>query len=124
MKARCEIPSATNWSYYGGRGIAVCEQWQDPSAFMEWAESNGYAEGLQIDRIDNDGNYEPGNCRFIPHVENSRKRSNSRCTMEQAGRVRTYLAAGATVKEAAKAAGVPYMSAWHISKGNTWRVDP
>lgn len=121
MLARCGIPSASNYRYYGGRGIKVCEEWQNSAKFFAWAVENGYQDGLEIDRIDTNGDYEPGNCQFITHVLNSQKRRNGRCTMDQAEHVKTYLAAGCTVMQAAKAAGVPYMSAWHISKGNTWR---
>ena len=123
MRARCEYPSATNYSYYGGRGIRVCEEWvSDPAAFVAWAKANGYREGLEIDRIDADGPYAAWNCRFVPHAKNSRRRRNAVCDEPRASRVRRALVGGSSVAEAASTAGVPYMVAWHISKGNTWRV--
>lgn len=68
---RCENPKEHNYKYYGGRGIKVCREWKEsPKAFLEWAMANGYKEGLEIDRIDVNGNYEPGNCHFITHKEN------------------------------------------------------
>lgn len=122
MQARCECPSASNYAYYGGRGIKVCDEWRNnPGAFVAWAEQNGYVSGLEIDRIDPDGDYEPGNCRFVTHADNSRARRNSRCDKDRAQTVREAIAAGASVSAAAKKAGVPYMTAWHISKGATWR---
>lgn len=58
---------------YGGRGISVCEEWQSYQGFYNWAMTHGYADGLTIDRIDVDGNYEPSNCQWITMSENSRK---------------------------------------------------
>lgn len=69
--ARCENESSGSYGYYGGRGIRVCDEWRlSPKSFCDWAMSNGYEEGLTIDRIDNDGDYEPANCQFVTHKEN------------------------------------------------------
>lgn len=77
MKARCQTPSAGNWSRYGGRGISVCQEWSESyEAFRDWAISAGYADDLQIDRIDNDANYEPDNCRWVSALVNANNRSN------------------------------------------------
>lgn len=70
MKRRCNDPRRSSYARYGARGIRVCPEWDDPKAFYEWAISHGYAEGLQIDRIDNDGDYSPDNCRWITKKEN------------------------------------------------------
>jgi hypothetical protein len=72
MIHRCENPKRDNYPRYGGRGIYVCDQWHNPHAFFDWALQNGYSRGLQIDRIDNNGNYCPENCRFVCPKENSR----------------------------------------------------
>lgn len=78
MIHRCENPQREKYKDYGARGIAVCEEWHEPNSFMDWAEDNGYAEGLQLDRINNDGNYEPTNCHWVTPKENSRNRRNTK----------------------------------------------
>ncbi len=70
MKDRCLNKRNRFYNRYGGRGISVCNEWLYFSKFYDWAMSHGYEKGLNIDRIDNDGNYEPSNCRWITHAEN------------------------------------------------------
>lgn len=122
IEARCKYPSATNYAYYGGRGISVCQEWLDsPEVFVSWALENGWRPGLQVDRIDCDGDYSPDNCQLLSPAQNSRKRRNGRCSMQDARVVRSALKAGESISRAAALAGVPYMSAWHIARGNTWQ---
>ena len=65
MKSRCYNPKATNFKYYGGRGITVCDEWKNSfQAFYDWAIENGYADNLTLDRRDNDDIYKPSNCRW------------------------------------------------------------
>lgn len=71
---RCRNPKNRRYKDYGGRGITVCAAWMDAGSFLVWAMSNGYKHGLQIDRIDNDQGYEPGNCRFVTPKENMANR--------------------------------------------------
>ena len=79
MKDRCYNPKDKRYARYGGRGIKIYDEWlNNYSLFEKWALDNGYKEGLTIDRIDNDGNYEPSNCRFVSFAENSKKKSTTR----------------------------------------------
>lgn len=74
MNRRCFNQNNKSYKYYGGRGIKVCSEWKDNFvAFRFWAILSGYKDNLTIDRIDNDGNYEPDNCQWITQSENSKK---------------------------------------------------
>ena len=77
MRTRCESPKNKHYQNYGGRGIFVCAEWQDFAAFQDWALSSGYDDSLTIERIDNDGNYEPHNCCWVTLAEQHlNKRTN------------------------------------------------
>jgi len=79
MKQRCYNKNSKRYKDWGGRGITVCDEWiNDFEAFYSWAIPNGYNESLQIDREDNDGNYEPDNCRFTTAKINANNRRNTR----------------------------------------------
>ena len=77
LKQRCYNPNNTRYSYYGGRGIKMCDEWlgkNGPINFMDWALANGYTDDLSIDRIDNEGNYEPSNCKWSTQETQCRNR--------------------------------------------------
>ena len=78
MVQRCTNLKNSNYTTYGGRGITIYDEWRaSPEAFIVWALENGWQKGLVLDRIDNDGNYCPENCRYITIAQNNRnKRDN------------------------------------------------
>jgi len=78
MRHRYESEKHNRYKHYGGKGIRVCKEWQTFEPFMEWALNNGYAKNLSIDRINNDGNYEPSNCQWATIKEQANNKSQNR----------------------------------------------
>ena len=94
MIRRCSIPTANRYERYGGRGIAVCQEWENISPFVSWAEKNGWEPGLQLNRINNDENYSPLNCNFVSVKENTRNRKSTKLTQEIVDYIRQSVSSG------------------------------
>lgn len=100
MNQRCKNENLDSYGSYGGRGISVCGEWEVFEVFADWALNNGYEEQLSIDRVDVNGNYEPGNCKWSTNLEQSRNKRNSRyIKINEETR---------TLSEWAEISGVPY----------------
>lgn len=80
MRQRCNNPNHHAKQWYGGKGIKVCDEWNDFLVFKDWAMSNGYAENLSIDRIDSAKDYCPENCQWLTISDNVAKANKNHTT--------------------------------------------
>ena len=122
LKSRCYNPKYNKYERYGGRGIIVCDRWKN--SFINFHEDMGDKPFLwaQIDRKDNNGNYEPGNCRWTTPAINAQNRSTTKLTMDDARNIRTLCKSHKSV-ELARIYGVEPSVICSIIKGRTWKED-
>lgn len=119
IKQRC---SDLDNKDYGGRGIKVCKEWLEYISFKKWSLQNGYRDNLQIDRIDNDGNYEPSNCRWVTRIENNRNKRNTKLTMKKAKEIKKLYKEGSnSQRELGKLFGVTQTMIKEICLNRQWR---
>lgn len=112
MLARCRNPTAAAFPHYGGRGIAVCDRWHTFENFL--ADMGLRPSGLTVERKDNAGIYEPGNCYWATrHAQACNRRSNI---------VVDYFGRSMVLKEAAEAAGLPYQTVHARVRYRGWSV--
>jgi hypothetical protein len=118
---RCYSPRCKNYCIYGGRGVRVCDQWRYSfSTFEQWARENGWKHGLQIDRVDCDGDYEPSNCRFVTSRENNRNRRNNKLNVESVAEIRRLLAEGFSGCKLARMFSVDRSLIYRIKLNKQW----
>lgn len=118
IMSRCNVPTTHAYENYGGRGIKVCDEWQDFEKFAEWALANGYQEAERgkctLDRIDVNGNYEPSNCRWVTMRTQERNRRNNHLI--------TYNGETHCMSEWAEIAGLKYVTFVHRIKAG-WSME-
>lgn len=113
IKARCYNQNCREYPNYGGRGVVMCDEWQDPKAFIEWAYANGYDNSAPkgdctLDRINVNGNYEPSNCRFVTNLEQQNNKRGNRF-LEYNGEVKT-------IAEWSRRLNIPYPTLYIVWK--------
>ena len=115
MKGRCYRKTSCCYHTHGGRGITVCDEWLSFVPFRKWALSNGYSDELTLDRIDNNGNYEPSNCRWATMKEQGNNRRTNH--------VLTHNGETHTMKEWSEITGIKYYTL--VARINTlgWSIE-
>ena len=123
IKLRCLNPKHPQFKDYGGRGVTICDEWLKFIPFRDWALNNGYKEGLEINRIWNDGNYEPSNCDFVTSAENCRNRRGQKIkNIEMANEIRDlYKTGNYTQKELGEKYNVHQTVISLIISNKIWR---
>jgi hypothetical protein len=109
MMTRCENPKASQYERYGGRGILLCDRWHAFENFL--ADMGECAPDRSLERIDNNGNYEPANCRWATKVEQCRNRASSRPVIRSDGEPFS------TLSEAAESVGGTISGVWDVCNG-------
>jgi hypothetical protein len=122
MKARCSDVNRPDYERYGARGINVCEPWKKSFyCFYVWALSNGYKEGLQIDRSDNEKGYYEENCRWVTNAENCRNRRSSKLKIKDVLEIKSLLRKGVYQRTIAKMFGLCQATVKDINIGKIWK---
>jgi hypothetical protein len=137
MRQRCQNSNHRAYLRYGGRGISVCDEWQDYEKFKEWALSSGYDESAggykcSLDRVDNNGGYNPSNCRWVDYKIQANNRRNYKVAnsmaVEQIDENGEVIKRFTSMTQAEKATGVDHhfiknvcSGKWKQTKGTRWR---
>lgn len=127
IKQRCYNAGNSDFKHYGGRGIKVCDEWRNSyEAFRDFALENGYRENIEIDRYPNkDGNYEPGNVRFVPKLDNLRNTRRIKLNKARVFAIQFILKRGLkTRKELSEIYNVGYSGIQHAYNNRSWQDYP
>ena len=122
-KNRCYNKNIKQYKDYGGRGITVCDEWTESYIiFRDWALSNDYKDNLQINRINNDGNYEPSNCNFVTRTVNMRNTRRIKLSLEKADEIRKlYNTGNYTQRDLGRKFGLNQRDIFNIIHNKIWR---
>lgn len=118
MRARCNNPNKRNYKDYGGRGIVICERWNDFSAFL--ADMGAKPHGTSLDRIDNNGPYSPENCKWSTSAQQNRNRRDNKLTIDKVRHIREQIQQSVPSVIIAAQLGVSESTISHVKAGRTW----
>lgn len=120
MKTRCKNPNYKKSHRYNRRGIKLYQEWERFIPFQEWALKNGYKDNLTIDRIDNDGDYCPENCRWVSNKENHRNSSQVKINIDKANDIRILYKKGVSTFELSKVYLISQTQIYNIIRDKQW----
>ena len=120
MKRRCYDSNYWPYEYYGAKGIKVCDRWLE--SFDNFANDMGERpSGRTLDRINNNGDYQPDNCRWATRAQQQQNRRACKLTMPMAREMRKLAAQGARQVELARRFDVSHADVWHVVNSHTWK---
>jgi len=121
MRNRCSNPNHNRYKDWGGRGISVCSRWQGNQGFETFLADMGECPGrFVIDRIDNDGDYEPENCRWIDYKTSARNRRGIKLTQDDVDTIRKMSLLGLTQHEIASQFDVSRSMVGYVVRRKSW----
>lgn len=120
MKNRCNNKKSESYKYYGAKGIKVCDRGE--KSIHNFIEDMGERpEGTSLDRIDNNGSYEPSNCKWSTRTEQGRNKSSTKLSIEKVKEIRKLLAQGLSTKYIAEIYNVSYSAVYNVKTLKTWK---
>ena len=124
MKVRCVTVNSTNWKDYGARGIRLCDEWMNWENFRDWALLSGYEKGKLLDRINNNGNYEPSNCRWASSAVSGQNRRSTVLNEKLVSNIRELAKQGFNHSDMALVFGVKLKTLRSAIYGEAWKNIP
>ena len=120
MMSRCYSKSNDGYIHYGARGIKVCKEWQDVEVFCKWFHQR-YKEGLTIERIDYNGNYEPNNCTFATVSDQARNRRTTKLNKDKVKLIRNMYHNNISQVKIAEIIGISNQTVSSVVNHQTWK---